>query len=366
MKNLINKLKNLSSPQYTRGKLENIDYYFNFLDVEKILVVVFTSADNSIKKINIQKKDYKPKESLMLESFDVNYLIFSETEAFTWYQEKNFINFLKKASPYLKLFSNKVGFGISMGYAIGAFSNLLELKKILLIVPQSFAPSYCKTRHLFNDDRFKNVLYKNADLSNEIYDASKTKAKGYILYDPTDKLDKMHALRFKGLTKLKIQGLSHDGLVIFLLRSSFFKDLISRFIFNKIKPSWFYKKIREKRYSTQFYINIKNNKDLFLTPKRLTVLNKYEKYSKRSNGKDNLEKKLNQVFSKLLTKSLQHSKYNKQYSIELLNLAITLKPKNKKAILLKQELLKNRNNKFKSIKKLFNIMKYIKNKLQTL
>jgi len=89
------------------------------------------------------------------------------------------------------------------GYAISAYSNILNLDRILL-----YSPISTLNENILTFD--KNHYIDNEAWITYSLDGAETNASGYIIYDPLYEADNKHASRYsKKLEHLRVSGVGH-------------------------------------------------------------------------------------------------------------------------------------------------------------
>ncbi|MEG3755798.1 hypothetical protein [Psychromonas arctica] len=234
------------------------------LDKNKPIVVSFQYAQNipSVSDFDNNKDNIFGFNFLKHNS--INVISFSPLERNNWYRDERIIDFLKNIVVFVNEFPVRCGYGSSMGgVAIGTFSTLLNLDKILLLNPIS---TLDKARAPF-ESRFNS---SQSAWKGDYSDASQSTADGFIIYDPLCKEDKLHAKRFKGnLTLLPLVGAGHNVPKL-LLDMKVIKELVLTFISTgKIKVD-----MKKRRECVFYYNNLLNNKKL--TNSRARVLNAHK------------------------------------------------------------------------------------------
>lgn len=183
-----------------------------------------------------------------LEKFQYNVIGIMPKEK-SWFPEYSMKNMLVAIQDYLAPFKIRIGYGGSMGgYAAIKYSNLLDLQRVVALVPQfSIDP---------NDvvDLRYNMFY-HADLNKDmkISPQDVSVSREYIVvYDPYYQEDRIHYEKIKQLLpQVKTLHLAHTGHdAIAILASS---ELLNDFLTREFNETYFYKKIRQVKKNSKFY-----------------------------------------------------------------------------------------------------------------
>ncbi|MEA2019482.1 MAG: hypothetical protein U9N59_13670 [Campylobacterota bacterium] len=261
----------------TKNKITTLkkpDYYLKYFlsDYAKPLIVTFSPAN-----ILIDNKEADQQQSPwgfeFLLNENVNVLSFSCINKKNWYRSKELFSFLHKISIELDSFKIKLGYGSSMGgYAVGAFADLLNLDRVLLINPISTLNKELvpfETRF----SKYANILDWNSDFK----DGTIMNSSGYIVYDPIYTLDAQHAKRYcKNLVPLKAFGLGHN-MPEHLKNLKILKWLVREFIYDTLDIDLFYKKIRTRRTLRRYYTWMLSDENVHLTDLRSYIIKNYAK-----------------------------------------------------------------------------------------
>ncbi len=269
--------------------LHNNGLYMQYYIIDKSLpiVVTFAPMGTQIKKEDIQKGVAETWGFEFIKSQGLNVISFGWTGKNTWYRDGSIEEFMKSLSMELDKFPERLGYGGSMGgYAVSAYSNILNLDRILIINPistlnKSLVPWETRFRGAANSIDWE---------SGDAYDGARAVSSGYVIYDPLFDLDKKHADRYQNLTKLKVPGVGHH-MPLHLKNMQMIKWVFSCFIDNSLKKRDFYKKARKRRELQRYYNWLLSDENKHLTSKRTKTIEAYrEKYfpTIRSNTNKNL------------------------------------------------------------------------------
>lgn len=179
--------------------LDDVFVKYEFVDLDKPLLFTFSPAGTNLKEQDLHE-DYAPWGYHLARKQDVNVISFQHLGQSNWFRSRNLIFFLEQLSTLLEPFTYRLGYGLSRGgFAIGAFANLLQLDQVLL-----FHPVSTKNQNIAPwDDRSSTEIAQKFDWEGDYHDLDLGKAKGYIIYDPTNRIDRLHAKRYPELTHLR-------------------------------------------------------------------------------------------------------------------------------------------------------------------
>ncbi|MBL0689525.1 MAG: cytosolic protein, partial [Pseudoalteromonas sp.] len=172
-------------------------------------------------------EDFAPWGYHLAQKQDVNIIAFQHLGKSNWFRNRNLIFFIEQLSTLLSPFKTKLGYGLSRGgFAVGAFAKLLKLDKVLL-----FHPVSTKNKLIAPwDDRSSTEIAQQYDWQGDYHDLDLGDAKGYIIYDPTNRIDRQHAKRYKQLTHLRVFGMGHGTHATYLNKFGFYKQVAVDFI----------------------------------------------------------------------------------------------------------------------------------------
>ncbi|CAB1218997.1 hypothetical protein [Acinetobacter bouvetii] len=167
----------------------------------------------------------------------------------SWFPESSMRAMLAQIQELIAPFKTRIGYGGSMGgYAVIKYSNLLDLKRVVALVPQySINPADVE------DPRY-NMFYHpeiNANMCIKAEDVA-AEREYIVVYDPYCPEDRAHYLKLEQVLP-KIQTLNlpftgHDAIAV--LASS---ELLRDFILHEFDAIYFYKKIRQVKKNSKFY-----------------------------------------------------------------------------------------------------------------
>lgn len=253
---IFEKLESINTlPQGGYEIIDNVYCFYKIYDIKKPIIITFPPAPEKNEKIltpNEVNINTPPWGYNFLTRFDVNIISFSHLVENHYFNSKAFCDFIYKLSPYLSPFPSRLGYSFSKGgFAIGTYAEVLGLDHALLVHPVS-------TKNLKKvpwDKRTSSQLAQKYNWEGTHSDINLGNCKGYILLDPTVKIDVNHADRFIGFKKINIFALSHCTGIRFLAKhSNLLKDILPAFIqtgkldFKKLR-----KNTRLLRYQGRYY-----------------------------------------------------------------------------------------------------------------
>jgi hypothetical protein len=189
---------------------------------------------------------------------ELNVISILEYSKSNWYRSPEMLELIQKLScwPLLKKFRRRVSYGTSMGgYAASAFADILLVDTCLLLSPISSL----NKNHCGWDTRYTNGAEMN--WSGVFHDGAKVlSAQCVVVYDPTFHLDKLHADRFRNLSKnpymLPVCGLEHSSSK-YLTEIGLLKNLFLDVVYDrKIDRRAFLESVKEKRRLDKYYYNL--------------------------------------------------------------------------------------------------------------
>jgi hypothetical protein len=202
---------------------------------------------------------------------NINIIAVSPYKKETWYRSEILIDNLAILGSYLND-KYAIGYGWSMGgYGVSAYSDLLNLNNVLLINPVStlsneLAPFEQSPRF----DKFKSFNWKS-----NYHDGAESHCEGYVIYDHSSFLDRMHALRYSNLIKLKFTACEHN--IAPIIHTKVLRWLIKVIVAdNNINISTYYKISRTRR-SHPYYYEVMKRKTLSNVKRREVVISHEQK-----------------------------------------------------------------------------------------
>ncbi|MCL1038516.1 cytosolic protein [Shewanella corallii] len=249
--------------------LDDVFVKYEFVDLNKPLLFTFSPAGTNVQEQDLHP-DFAPWGYHLAQKQKVNIIAFQHLGKSNWFRSRNLIFFLEQLSTLLEPFECKLGYGLSRGgFAIGAFAKLLKLDQVLL-----FHPVSTKNKDLVPwDDRSSTDLAQQFDWQGDYHDLDLGDAKGYIIYDPTNHIDRMHAKRYPQLTHLRVFGMGHGTHASYLNKFGFYKQVAVDFLqHQQIDIAQFRQQTKTLRFKEDYYQSL--NKANANSMHRLGLLSK--------------------------------------------------------------------------------------------
>jgi hypothetical protein len=273
-------------PILIQGVAGSVFYKLYIHDATLPILITFGSMGMIVTKGQAQAQNFSPWGFDFAVKLGLNVLSFSSYEQTKWYRCPIFHKWLEANNHLFKVFPERLGYGASMGgYAASAFSNVLNIDRLLLLNPIS----------TLNEDAVPWEVrpFQNAalhDWKGKYFDGADTKSEGWVVYDPIYNLDRSHAKRYPRFKKIVFPGVGHQ-IPKHLNHLGLLKSLIKDFIYNKFASNDFYKLLRKRRQYVNYYKWLESAQNSHKTEKRLTVIEKYRRlliqdsyYSEESSG----------------------------------------------------------------------------------
>ncbi|WP_024605748.1 MULTISPECIES: hypothetical protein [unclassified Pseudoalteromonas] len=234
------------------------------------LVITFSNSGSVTKYTDLQSKTYSPWGFNFIKKSGFSVISFSCIDVNSWYKSDTFCSYIEQLGEAINEFQIKLGYGGSMGgYAVGCFSTPLKLQRILIFNPISTL-NFEKSKW---DNRFQ-LDRSNLDWNTRYSDSAIGNTPGYVVYDHLFNLDRLHALRYKNLSQIRVFGFGH-GVPTHLKELSLLSKFVLDFINNEIDLICFYKQIRQKRGYLGYYNWLLSSENTHLSPKRKRVIKYY-------------------------------------------------------------------------------------------
>ncbi|ETJ49083.1 hypothetical protein [Pseudoalteromonas agarivorans] len=240
---------------------------YDFVDLNKPLLFTFSPAGTNVQEHDLTD-DFAPWGYHLAQKQNVNVISFQHLGKSNWFRSRNLIFFLEQLSSLLSPFKCRLGYGLSRGgFAVGAFAKLLKLDQVLFFHPVSTK----NTETVPWDTRSSTELAQQFDWQSEYNDLDLGHAKGYIIYDPTNKIDRLHAKRYPQLTHLRVFGMGHGTHASYLTKFGFYKQVAVDFIrHQQIDIAQFRLQTKTLRLKEEYYQSL--NKANASSPHRLALL----------------------------------------------------------------------------------------------
>lgn len=223
------------------SQLDDVFIRYELVDLNKPLLFTFSPSGTDVKAGDLHP-NFTPWGFSLAQQHQVNVIAFQHLGISNWFRSPNLIYFLEQLSMLLTPFKLRLGYGLSRGgFAIGAFAHLLKLDHVLLFYPVS-----TKNQSLVPwDDRPSTELAQQFDWQGSYHDKDLRESKGYIIYDPTNDIDKRHAQRYSELSHFTVVGMGHGVHPNNLDRQDFYNQMVEQFIHHqKIDISQFNEQVK--------------------------------------------------------------------------------------------------------------------------
>jgi hypothetical protein len=206
--------------------LDNVFVKYQLVDLTKPLLFTFSPSGTDVQEQELHP-NFVPWGFQFAQQQGANIIAFQHLGVINWFRSPTLIDFLEQLSLLLTPFTCRLGHGLSRGgFAIGAFARLLKLDHVLLFYPVS-----TKNKTLVPwDDRSSTEIAQRFDWESHYHDRNLADAQGYIVYDPTDEIDRLHATRYPELTHLTVVGMGHGVHTNDLNKLDFYNQVAKQFI----------------------------------------------------------------------------------------------------------------------------------------
>lgn len=298
---------------------------YNFNDFSKPLVITFAPDGLGLIKKESIADGVSPWGFSYIKKLGYNVISFAELpESRSYYRDRSFREGIARLSKALPAFSERIGYGGSMGgYGVTAYSNVLNISRVLVFNPISTRKKSIAT---WDFDEKRSLDTFKFDWNGEYSDGADTLASGFIVYDPLYKPDKLHAVRFNGLDKLKFPGVGH-GVSEFLRQLGVLDWLVKSFLDNSLSVEGFNKKIKRRRRLKRYYSWMLSKENIYLTEKRKQVLEKYRDfYDLGSGGKEVLRKGLGKDVDVIRDAAISLEETDMELALKLMLIAKKYRP----------------------------------------
>lgn len=303
--------------------LDDVFVKYEFVDLNKPLLFTFSPAGTNLQQQDLHS-DFAPWGYSLAQKQNVNIISFQHLGKSNWFRSRNLIFFLEQLSTLLAPFESRLGYGLSRGgFAIGAFAKLLQLDQVLL-----FHPVSTKNKDLVPwDDRSSTELAQQFDWQGDYHDLDLGDAQGYIIYDPTNKIDRLHAKRYPQLTHLRVFGMGHGTHATYLNKFGFYKQVAVDFIrHQQIDIAQFRHQTKTLRLKEDYYDCL--NKANANSSHRLSLLSTAHNVLRDEKQAHVKEHKKTIDIQPLVDIAIKHQQNNPQDAVQLLELAQQIAPDN--------------------------------------
>lgn len=294
---------------------------YDFVDLSKPLLFTFSPAGTNLQVQDLHS-DFAPWGYKLAQKQNVNIIAFQHLGRSNWFRSRNLIFFLEQLSTLLAPFETRLGYGLSRGgFAIGAFAKLLKLNQVLL-----FHPVSTKNKTLVPwDDRSSTDIAQQFDWESDYHDLDLGDAQGYIIYDPTNEIDRLHAKRYPQLTHLRVFGMGHGTHATYLSKFGFYKQVAVDFIRNqKIDIGQFRHQTKTLRLKEDYYDSL--NQANANSSHRLGLLSKAHNVLIEEKQQHVKEHQTKIDIQPLVDIAVKHQQDNPQDAVQLLEVAQQLAP----------------------------------------
>lgn len=303
----------------------NVFAKYHFNDFTKPLVITFAPDEKGLLRKDGIAQGVSPWGFSYIKKLGYNVISFAELpETRSYYRDRGFREGVAILSEALPKFSERIGYGGSMGgYGVTAYSNVLNISRVLVFNPISTRIRSIATWD-FEEKRSLDTF--SFDWEGNYSDGADSLSSGFVVYDPLYKLDKLHAIRFKGLVSLKFPGVGH-GVSEFLRQLGVLDWLVKSFLDNSLNVGMFNKKIRKRRRLKRYYAWMLSKENIYLTKRRKLVLEKYRDfYSLSSDSTYPLKKLLNNEIDVIRDAAIGLEETDMKLSLKLMLIAKKSRP----------------------------------------
>jgi hypothetical protein len=167
----------------------------------------------------------------------------------SWFPESSMRQMFAAIEDLIAPFKTRIGYGGSMGgYAAIKYSNLLDLKRVVALVPQ-----YSINPEDVEDPRYNMFFHAELNANMQIQPQDVSAEREYIVvYDPYCPEDRAQYVKLEQVLPhihtLNLPFTGHDAIAV--LASS---ELLHDFLLHDFDATYFYKKIRQVKKNSKFY-----------------------------------------------------------------------------------------------------------------
>ncbi|WP_217516341.1 cytosolic protein [Vibrio metschnikovii] len=301
--------------------IDDVFVRYQLVDTDQPLLFLFSPSGSDVREQELHA-DYVPWGYDFAQQQQVNVIAFQHLGMTNWFRSPSLIDFLEQLAPLLTPFPLRLGYGLSRGgFAIGAFANLLKLNQVLLFYPVS-----TKNQQIVPwDDRSSTQLAQQYDWQGDYHDLDLGDAKGYIIYDPTNHIDRLHAKRYPQLTHLRVFGMGHGTHANYLNQFGFYKQVAVDFICHQhIDITQFRHQTRALRFKEDYYQCL--NKANANSRHRLGLLSTAHHVLMTEKNAHIKEHQTNIDIQPLVDIAIKHQHQNPQDAVQLLEFAQQIVP----------------------------------------
>jgi hypothetical protein len=195
------------------------------------------------------------------------------------------------------------------------------LDKVLLFYPVS-----TKNKAVVPwDTRSSTDIAQQFDWESDYHDLDLGSAKGYIIYDPTNKIDRLHAKRYATLTHLRVFGMGHGTHATYLNKFGFYKQVAVDFIRHQhIDIAQFRHQTKTLRFKEDYYNSL--NKANANSPHRLGLLSTAHNVVIEEKQAHVKEHQTTIDIQPLIDIAIKHQQENPEDAVQLLEIAQQITP----------------------------------------
>ena len=167
----------------------------------------------------------------------------------SWFPESSMRQMFTEIEDLIAPFKTRIGYGGSMGgYAAIKYSNLLDLKRVVALVPQ-----YSINPEDVEDPRYNMFFHAELNANMQIQPQDVSAEREYIVvYDPYCPEDRAQYVKLEQVLPhmhtLNLPFTGHDAIAV--LASS---ELLYDFLLHDFDATYFYQKIRQVKKNSKFY-----------------------------------------------------------------------------------------------------------------
>ena len=167
----------------------------------------------------------------------------------SWFPESSMRQMFAEIQELISPFKTRIGYGGSMGgYAAIKYSNLLDLKRVVALVPQ-----YSINPDDVEDPRYNMFFHAELNANMQIQPQDVSAEREYIVvYDPYCPEDRAQYVKLEQVLPhihtLNLPFTGHDAIAV--LASS---ELLHDFLLHDFDATYFYQKIRQVKKNSKFY-----------------------------------------------------------------------------------------------------------------
>ena len=167
----------------------------------------------------------------------------------SWFPESSMRQMFAAIKDLIAPFKTRIGYGGSMGgYAAIKYSNLLDLKRVVALVPQ-----YSINPDDVEDPRYNMFFHAELNANMQIQPQDVSAEREYIVvYDPYCPEDRAQYVKLEQVLPhihtLNLPFTGHDAIAV--LASS---ELLYDFLLHDFDATYFYQKIRQVKKNSKFY-----------------------------------------------------------------------------------------------------------------